>query len=634
MKRLLVSSVAVLSVAMVGCPQKESSRSKETPPQHVELTPKAKIAMKMPRQICGAYLDRIQAAHAGGKDKEAIAYSAGLIRYLRRTPLAQLQSCEQSLARHVHSKGVSPFLSVIIDHQYRLARVATQAGATRLRRFAATIRSAIRKPFGDQEGTVIFRNSRDTGLVAYSENAGLAVALTGTTRIGLSIYARGGRPEDVLRTIEFLRQCDETSKTPHARRTFAIAMKRCDLLLGTALQHGALSDLRTAAGNIVPALGRGAKACLGSLVDDPTSRMIGAIEDRAECMQSAQSDPVGLNPWSGLASATQIDPPHKAAHKAIKDRLKDHSLKDRDDYDWSDKGVTGQISNFQYENNAGDSLQVLEVSKQVGESWANSTSKTHTIVIENTENGETTTGYDSSGHMTEQWTFNNDGTALQQKFDADGNVVAEVKTDGNVVEVTQTEDGETKKTTYQYNDETKKMECMSGCEDPAVYEDASGSDTTSSTTLPPDDMMSAPCAEYAFDQPDRGQSLGTLDPLINPNPDAEPEMVDDPCMLGLLGSQPTKCPPSVALCVEAPPSGQCGCGGTSTIGGKIPTGTGRCAAMNCGADATCDPETGACSGGAAGRPLFPGSVPPAVGGIRLPGRPGPGSNSLTPGAPR
>lgn len=616
MRRCLMT--AVIAFATVGACSRQQPSIKTSDVSQLEGD---RITRRAPGEVCQDLLTRIERADRGGKPADALRDTTALISYLRRTPLRVLQPCEDAIALRLSSGRAPMFASVVIDHQHRLGRLASQAGEARVLRFAKAVRTALSTQTIDRRSQrrTLVRNSRDSGFLVYSDNVTLAIAFAATTKVGQSMYARGGRPEDVLRLVEQVRQCGEASKDPAAARTFVEAISRCELLAATMEQSGNLKDLQGAATMLGSRLGRTTSACVDSLAEDATSEALASIEDLAECMALQQSGhgPGGFDPWSGLASGSDTYAPHKDGSPAVKQRLEGYTQTGREDYDWSRTGSTGHTSEFTYKDDEGGSITVYEVGEQKGETWASSTTEIYTVVIEETSSGDITTRYDSEGNMTEQLTLNNDGTGLQQKFDADGNVIAQVESSGTQFKVTETSDGESKTSTYESN--AVGLECKTGCEDPAVYDE--------NNTLPPEgSIMSTPCAEYALGAPKKEAPVAPSDPAIDPLPDQGSTTLDDACIQGIVSAAPTQCAPSVALCVEPPPPGQCGCGGVPRAA-VVATHSGRCAAMSCGPNATCDPSTGTCSTGIAGEPAVPGVAPPFLDSF---GRQGPGGEPGTP----
>jgi hypothetical protein len=101
-----------------------------------------------------------------------------------------------------------------------------------------------------------------------------------------------------------------------------------------------------------------------------------------------------------------------------------------------------------------------------------------------------------------------------------------------------------------------------------------------------------------------------LGPLVYPSPDSPSASPLLACVARSVGTRNggRRCPPSVALCLDPPPLGSCGCG-TSSHGAPVNPKAGACSRIQCPEESACDPGTGAC------RAVSPSGLP----GAFLPG---------------
>ena len=119
--------------------------------------------------------------------------------------------------------------------------------------------------------------------------------------------------------------------------------------------------------------------------------------------------------------------------------------------------------------------------------------------------------------------------------------------------------------------------------------------------------------------------LDPLGPYIYPDPDNPRPSPAMACIQRAVGrgSASPRCPPSVVLCLDPPPLGQCGCA-KPDLGSPLPPRN-ACERVQCGEGASCDPSTGACrsftKGGLPGA-FSPGSKPLPRPSFKLPPIPG------------
>lgn len=593
-------------------------------------------------KFCDTNLRAILAAYSKKQFKTHASLSAGLTTKLSQIPLSQLETCELAMARAVRRGGTAPFITVLIEHGYRLGRMSSQPNGRRFAALQRTVAHAARKEkAGAVGGTALIRVSRGAGYRPYSGNAGFAVLAMSYSKFGKAQYAAGAKPEQMLRVLELYRQCREAI-TPPQPATPALTVEQvhqCD-----ALAKEIADSLPGAGGGSPPMLAdglrggitRGTRACLAA--EDKGAQVLAQFESYTECRRDEQMQessrsgfsPNGMMIGSASSIAAGSGIPQGASPLPTNLQLIGESHTSGETVD----GGAWMQDDFSYSGTdaQGNPVQV-DMSRSVKSTPGQPETEQTRIAVTNSE-GMTEYFYEGTGggpqRMTGQNYEGSDGSTYTATFDADGNKT-EVVTDGNGNEAVIETDAAGHQT-FVVRDESGNI-VESGSTHPSG---------TASTTLPPGEEGVASGCTLApnpgknprglglnpiGDGPriDRGSNasgsvtgsesgssgagaaffnLGRLGPWINPNPDAAPVGAMDSCLTSFVSGQPAKCPPSVALCVNPPPPGSCGCSRTAPLGSLGRT-MGTCAMMNCGPDGTCDPETGTCRSSSSGS-IFPG----------------------------
>src|SRR5262249_24857887 len=136
----------------------------------------------------------------------------GLVKTMNRLPLAVLEPCELALIGKIRSDGVEPYLTVLIDHGYRLARNATKENDRRYVAIGRAVNACMKKgQVPNSEAATLLRTMSHDRFRPYSANVGYAVAALTYSPFGRAQFARLASPEHLLRQIEMYRNCSETT---------------------------------------------------------------------------------------------------------------------------------------------------------------------------------------------------------------------------------------------------------------------------------------------------------------------------------------------------------------------------------------------------------------------------------------
>jgi hypothetical protein len=563
--------------------------------------------------VSAGYLSTIAEYYEKGDYKNHAKYTAGLLKLMNRLPIEMLNSCENVLLSNIEKNGLAPYLTVAIELGYRQSRTPTLNIVSNYRLLSNAVVKHLKKPqIG--KSAVLIRSMWNDGYRAYSENVGFAIAGLGFTKLGQGVYAAGGHPEHLLRIFALYMNCNKINSDSQNVED-NIANKNCRLFnqeITNALKDSDLGGLTPS--NITdfvnPGIKRDFNTCLSSIVDNSFSEIIEKFEEKVSCIKeqkSQLSSRINISP-SGTISSTGDDyTPHSDGPEAIKNLLKDYTLiNSREDEVWASSSKVSMQFTYEYVKN--DDPESKATISEYSIHLENGTSETGTVVILKDEDGTTTNLYDSDGNLRQVNWEGSDLTSSIFTYDEEGNLKSKVIFDPETeifTVIEYSDDGTQKETQYD-----SYRNCLSGCDEPA------------NVSQPVDEYTEFPCNDDIIEQmqSEFKVDLG-LGPWILPNPDAEPEPVDDDCLSDFFNNSPNTCPPSVALCIE--PAEDCGCAQLQPGSIEYRMGTLACTYINCGSNADCDPKTGTCNDhtntgdqpypGIITLPIFNVSVPPIIG---------------------
>jgi hypothetical protein len=325
---------------------------------------------------------------------------------------------------------------------------------------------------------------------------------------------------------------------------------------------------------------------------DLGSKMIAEFEDFTACManQGQSGNPVA-KVANGAAVTTEWTGSHPdyPGYQHVKSTQTVYS---------NTNGDEGTQVSHEYTSSEGMSVTVSEFTTTVngvqssGSSIQTNDGKGNTYYEVQNESGDVVFSFEEQSNGTvETYEKHQDGGATSVTTDGNGESdVTHTDSQGNVTTAHIKENGE--------------------CEG-----------TACSLSMPPDDYSATSnCSLHGnpIDDADEKLTADPLGPYIYPAEGSG--SASDPLLACVVASMasltPKRCPPSVALCIEPPPPGSCGCaGGATGAGGATPPPkSGQCAKMMC-AEGSCNPETGTCGSGGTmpdGSPggLCPGIIPP------------------------
>jgi hypothetical protein len=596
---------------------------KRKPPQKKTVA-KARVAADTEvsaalRQFCQAYIAAMRREFLARNFRAHAELAAGFVKRLRRVPLAQLRSCEDVLVTAVAKDGVEPYITPLVDHGYRLARVASVSNQ---RRYLAIKRTVVKKVAGSKRkgfgGTVLIKAADSLGYRPYSANAGYALLALTYSRFGRAQFAKGGSPEHLLRLLELYRNCVADSKIPRPSKQALKPEQRrsCDALVAEVDKSFQEVPGNISAADLVNAIQggitSGVRACLAA--DDPTAKLISQFEEYTECRRAEQARHAqsAFTPSGLMSTAASGALPHQGGQKTLNDLLAGLSLVKETHDDGANLDGFWKQSDYEYQGPDGTKVTVSDYEQQTpGQAPKQGTN----VVVSNNE-GTTTYNFEgakggeqrlegmehtsSDGRYSYHADFNSDGSSTETAIDNQTGDFATVETDAN---------GNQKVTEGNINSETGETTTTT---------------VPASTTQPPDGETIASQCNLGNRRPDKqlNPAAAGLGPWIIPATDATP--ITDSCLTAFSNNSPQQCPPSVALCVDPPPAGSCTCGtpGQGPSGSLVPQNA--CAAINCGPDASCNASTGTCTTGGGGS--FPGAIvrpvrPTLVGGPLRPGLP-------------
>ena len=330
-------------------------------------------------------------------------------------------------------------------------------------------------------------------------------------------------------------------------------------------------------------------ACLAGLSNDPIADVSRQIEDYIAC-EMKDDDPTWApdQRWlQGLSSSSPAGD-YTLEHTPYKVLRMDGKTETGDKYKetWVDENgdtVESVEDNSTIEDPDPNTDTEYVSTRDETRTSGNTTTRTQSTSVTGTGSVETTTQTGPSGTTTT--------TTVTIELD-----------DGSTV---------TWETTV---DENGDVTDSGPVETPAPVDDTNPSEETDETmaSIPVDEPANA-CASILHDVPDNAP-LSDVDPLIRP---AFNDVGDTSGLLACFASlapQPAQCT-TAFLCPDgvAYDSTLCICG--TPVGQPLPSGgpgrySANCAQLQCGPDASCDPETGTCRGS--------GGIEPPVGGTPIP----------------
>jgi len=449
------------------------------------------------------------------------------------------------------------------------------------------------------ESTVLLRTSERGRFRPYSESAGQAAALIAYTRLGRSWLASGSSSEDLLRAAELYRQC---TADPRRRQD------SCENLKGDLEQALAEGSGKSPAPGVAEMLSagvnRGPVACLVS-ASDPDFGAATEVMDAADCITSNLFG--GGSPFvtgGGGATASLYDP-QKDGPASLQDVLgyynADSGNPDIDmDIEDCSSGICVRSKFYRYTyTHKGDSTATIEVGVHETTDLSG-TEDQQVAVTDSNPTGQYTETYQNGNLAGVTWQGGNGGF-YEASFNPDQSLASE-----DIIEVD--EDGKVTRTVMEY-DNYGNLENMTvytsedgvtftcdedrsaDCDDPAKHE--------SPSAYPDPNDIGGLC----LDDPREHLPTDTsFLPWITPDPDDPgPSMLDE-CLEDYFDTQARTCPPSVILCLDPSSIDDCDCveSPASALRGQS-----ICNLVDCGADASCDPATGACVA-AGGGEIFPG----------------------------
>jgi hypothetical protein len=539
--------------------------------------------------------------------------TAGYLRMIRGLPIDALHTCEAILARHIAADGIGPYLGVVSEHAHRLAKLPDRLHERRLTDLSNVAGRALKREVASMATAtdpVLIRAYRDRGYLPVSENAARAVVGVQISPAGRKLAAAGATATGVLKLVEVYRQCAQARPPRDAQGLRAYL--QCLALVHELRQANPdgkphLLGMADAASLLAGGMWKAQSACLASLSTDVSSKMIAALEEQAACKRSQVGTPGdGMTPSGLMDAAAQEDyDPKEDGPEEIKKKLEGLVKTDESHEEYAGENVVARIDTYTYTDPSDPShtIQIVEYSLQKGETWAESTSQTGTIVIEESGLGTTVTSYDEDMDVVTEHvegSGENHGSASQTTHAEDGSrseVVRHAHED--TFEVTEYDPQGNVKKRSKYDVLGK---CIEGCEDPARM--------IQRPTTPLHDHEVFPCAgDLANDLLGPVRAFDPLDLYVIPAPDSVEGGFSDACLEAVIAGRRPACPPSVALCTDPwITSDRCDCvpGANAPDPGLMSP---NCAYVDCGEDATCDPETGMCQLSSSSF-VFPGVLPP------------------------
>jgi uncharacterized membrane protein YkoI len=553
-------------------------------------------------RTCERYAAAILREYDAWRFAQHAALSAALSHQMRRLPLAHLQPCEQVLELVVRKDGALPYLTPLLDHGYRLARISTPANTQRHLALSRAVQRGLlsRQP---PMGTALVRALSGVGYRPYSANAGYVATALAFSRFGRAQFAKGASPEHLLRLSEMYRNCLQittataTALSDDARRRCALLVEEVAAALPGGGQGPSGPDLVDVASG---GISRGVAACYAGA--NPGADIIARFEEYNECRrdeQRRQARGSGVSP-NGLAYPTASGAAPVSAPARMQDLLAGATPVGRPEHD---DGASTQgfweMDTTHYQRGE-DQITVQEYSQRTaGEPTRTGT----TITVENAAGTSTYQyeGLEGGDQQLRGMTY--------ESSDGRYSYSCEIHEDGSKTEVAiDRETGEVAKIETDKDGNQQVSECTLGSD---------GACRAQTASQPVDEVLPQACQFGTRPDKQKASAAGRRDlgPWILPHPDSAPAGAVDACLAAFANDPPAACPPSVAMCIDPPPPGSCGCGGSQGGGSPLPgSGSGFCAVVNCGADGSCNAKTGSCTTGAGA--VFPGTPHPPRPDIR------------------
>ncbi|MCB9284605.1 MAG: hypothetical protein H6563_11060 [Lewinellaceae bacterium] len=519
----------------------------------------------------------------------------------RRVPVVYLGALEGLIMDKVDQDGVAPYYSIIIDYIERYANAPQDSTLDRFNNFTMEISQKINM---DERGEsfVLVRSLLKEEETLYKENLGRILTKMSTSDFGKAQFFNGMKADLFTRLIAAASNCEKYRGDGHFPNEIAqLTCNKLQEILEQSLcdpNSGKDQNCDEGKSNLANAIeyvnggeALGAISCFKK--EDPYISFSSQFMQYVSCQSKQFSNPFGNFDSSPFAiGGTEEYPPHEYGSTAMKKLLKDL------DYDGSAEttaphknGVTTQIS-YSYSKSDGTSVQVIDYTTQSGSSWANSTTtQVGTMVVVNDRNGRSIYHYDQNGSLIGSEYYGDDGTGntvgIHTSYQDNGFIDREVYADGNAGTVTVTqydEEGNIEKQTVYDVTTGDEPKCVSGCDDPATFND----DSTP-------EFEFDPCYETIYGQNQKVRELhhsnpNDLGPWIQPDPEkVSPDHIMV-CLHEMANSPWVNCGPSVVLCLDEVDD-ICKCVSFSNI--PLFQG-GYCNEINCGEGIACDPGTGMC----------------------------------------
>jgi hypothetical protein len=564
-----------LTAVLAGCAERESDEptyDKARDILHVEWS---------------GHLSELAMAHKSGNALIHLKSTTLALRLANRTSIRALLPEVDYLTSAIERDGLRPYLSLAIDLSYRLARLEHRQTQARFTSLARVMLAA-------QDREPARRGSKMMGLVRvrgglryrqYNENAVHAVGLLAASEFGRSQVQRGRLPQDIMRTAAMLWECTPKTQRDSIRneRSRQACHQFTELVASRLDKAGQRGLIPAITMELEQGILARTFACLEG--NDIGSKLVEEIEAYTACMnaQQQQNPAATVADGAGITTEWNGTPPglpgyqHDKSTETVRFGPNGNTGTQVDHYYTDGAGGTGRVSQF---------TSVVDGQESSGTRIDTDDGQGNTHTEFRNSNDEVMSSFDMrSDGSSSSYEKHSDGGATAVETNADGtSTVEHVDKDGNV-------------TTAE------------------IDENGACTGTACTASMPPgEEGLGNNCSLHGNPQDDLNEhTTDPLGPYIYPDPEGAGGRLADPmlaCMLAALGSNSkSDCPPSVAMCLEPPPPGVCGCGGALNPGVTLPKGSGRCNSMMC-AEGTCNPETGTCTSGGGKGASCPGIFPP------------------------
>jgi hypothetical protein len=580
--RLLVPIGAILAVAAVFL-------------THGEHRPDYSKASRRLHSDLEARLKEIAAAYDSGNRVAHLKATSDALRLTNRASIRALLPEVDQLINAISKGGLAPYASLAIDLGYRLGRVQrpeTQAKLTELAKVVLAHAEPTSKGGKQSEIASLVRRKGTTRYRLYDADLVRAMARLEFSDYGRRQLERGQEPADLVRTLAMVWSCRKEGDDARTAKGIKDCRKFVDIIASALSQSGPGGPaLDTTLADVKSGIKMGAFDCLEAERGDET--MVAALESYTACMASQTRNPTQ---WfidgSAVASNWTGAAPQVSGYEHVKST---------ETVRYGPNGNTGTQVTHEYTNNSGGTMSITNYSTIV-----DGQEESGTFVSTDDGNGNSHEELrNSKGEVVRSFSQHNDGSTETFERQKDGSSTT-VKTDSQGVSTIEHTDkeGNVSTATVDENGKCKGAAC--------------------SASTPVDDSGAAPACSLNPGNPlktEEGLNSDPLGPYVYPQPESAGSNPLLSCLIGSLGSMSkTKCPPSVAMCLEEPPDGTCGCG-KPRQGAPERTFEARCAQMMCADGSSCDPQTGTCRSSSSGDPLA--GLSPSVQPFAPP-TPGPG----------